>query len=111
MKLLADKEHKIVNSGTTKDGIQFVVKKELSSVKAQQSKFDELLNKFKTFSLTSSSDSDKMLSDMNDKINAHTFSYLNKMKSTTGDDITRFLNKTIQSSSSSLTPLNGIRNA
>lgn len=108
---MAERDSKIVNSGVTKDGARFIVKKDLPDVQKQQSRFDEILKKFKLFSLTSSNDSDKVLSDMNDKISAHTFSYLNKMKDTTGNDITRFLNKTIQSSSSVLSPINGVKSA
>lgn len=112
MTTLADsKDRKIVNSGTTKDGSQFVVKKDLPAVRGQQSKFDEILNKFKTFSLTSSSQTDDILTDMDDKISANTFAYLNKMKSTTGDDITRFLNKTIQQSSNVTNSMMGIKTA
>ena len=65
---MAERDSNIVNSGVTKDGARFIVKKDLPDVQKQQSRFDEILRKFKLFSLTSSNDSDKILSDMNDKI-------------------------------------------
>ncbi len=108
---MAEKDSKVVNSGVTKDGAKFIVKKDLPKVATQQSRFNEIMKKFKIFSLTSSDDAESLLTDMNDKISSQTFSYLNKMKDTTGDDITRFLNKTIQNSSGALSPMNGVKNA
>lgn len=108
---MAEKDSKVVNSGVTKDGAKFIVKKDLPKVTTQQSRFNEIMKKFKVFSLTSSDDAESLLTDMNDKISSQTFSYLNKMKDTTGDDITRFLNKTIQNSSGALSPMNGVKNA
>ena len=55
------------------------------------------MNKFRTSSLLDRfTSSDRDVETMNDKISTHTFAYMNKIKATTGDDISKFLNKTLQ---------------
>ena len=107
---MADRSN-VTNSGKTKDGSKFVVKRDIPVVNALQNRFTEMINKFKTFALVSSSEDDDTLKDMSDKISIHTYSYLQQMKSTTGDDITRFLNKTLQSSPTVMNNMMGIKTA
>ena len=107
---MADRSN-VTNSGKTKDGSKFVVKRDIPIVNSLQNRFSEMINKFKTFALVSSADDDDTLKDMSDKISIHTYSYLQQMKSTTGDDITRFLNKTLQASPTVTNNLMGIKTA
>ena len=106
---MADRAN-VTNSGQTKEGSKFVVKKDLPAVQQQHSKFNELLNRLKTFPLGRTQD-DEALANSSDKIVSHTLSYLNRMKSTTGDDITRFLNKTLQNNNSVTSAMMGVRTA
>ena len=88
---------RITNSGTTEDGRHnFVVKKELPGIAKRNSFIQKLIQNFKSFPLVGGLQNDEILTDMNDKISNYTHFYLNKVKETTGDDITRFLNKTLQ---------------
>ena len=107
---MADRKN-VTNSGVTREGSRFVVKKDLPDVQSRLSKFNELLNRIKTFPLGNTQDANDVLSSSSDKITSHTLSYLNKMKNTTGDDITRFLNKTLQNNSSVTNSTLGIRTA
>lgn len=88
---------RITNSGTTEDGKhKFVVKQELPEIAKRNSLFQQLLQNFRSFPLVGGLKNDEILSDMNDKIADYTHKYINKIKQTTGDDITRFLNVTLQ---------------
>lgn len=90
-------DQRVTNSGKTKEGATFVVKKELPAVRDTNLRFNSFLRRFKTSTLVSQfTGNDDVLTTMNDKISSHTYSYLNKMKSTTGDDISKFLNKSLQ---------------
>lgn len=108
-----NKDSNIVNSGETKEGSKFVVKKDLVGVLNIQEKIRSLFNNFKTSSLIPQAkrDDDDLLKDMNDKITSHTYGYINKIKSVSGDDITRFLNKTIRDNSNVTNNMMGIRSA
>ena len=108
-----NKDSNIVNSGETKEGSKFVVKKDLVGVLNIQEKIRSLFNNFKTSSLITQAkrDDDDLLKDMNDKITSHTYGYINKIKSVSGDDITRFLNKTIRDNSNVTNNMMGIRSA
>ena len=88
---------RITNSGTTEDGKhKFVVKQELPEIAKRNSLFQRLLQNFRSFPLVGGMKNDEILSDMNDRIADYTHKYINKIKQTTGDDITRFLNVTLQ---------------
>ena len=101
----------MTNSGETDNGAKFVVKKDLEPVIKQQNTIQKLFDKFKSFSLVSQSNSDDIIADLDDRINAHTFSYINKLKSNTGDDITQFLNKTLKNTSTTSNYMMGIHTA
>ena len=96
---MAEESSRITNSGTTTDGKHsFVVKKELPEIAKRNSLFQSLMSRFRSFPLVSAFRNDDILADMNDRITDYTHKYINKIKETsgTGDDITRFLNKTLQ---------------
>ena len=101
----------MTNSGETDNGAKFVVKKDLEPVIKQQNTIQKLFDKFKSFSLVSQSNSDDIIADLDDRINTHTFSYINKLKSNTGDDITQFLNKTLKNTSTTSNYMMGIHTA
>ena len=101
---------RITNSGTTNDGKNsFVVKKEMPKIIKINSVFQNLLNKLSSFPLIGGIQNDELLSDMNDKISNYTHGYLNKIRETTGADVTRFLNKTLQEGGASRAMSLGIR--
>lgn len=108
---MADKNYVVTNSGTTDKGSKFVVKKDLGPIIKQQSVIDKLFDKFKSSALISQFGGDKIIDDLDDRISAHTFAYVNKLKATTGDDITHFLNKTLKQSSTTSNYLMGINTA
>jgi hypothetical protein len=88
---------RVTNAGKTKEGAEFIVRKELPTVRDNNLRFNSFLNKFRTSSLLDRfTSSDRDVETMNDKISTHTFAYMNKIKATTGDDISKFLNKTLQ---------------
>ena len=96
---MADKG-KIVNTGVSTDGNSvFVVKKELPEVKNADTLFQRMLHTFKTSPLGNSFKNEKILNSMNDKVVANTYYQLNKLKTVTGDDISKFLNKTLANNS------------
>ena len=101
---------RITNSGTTNDGNhKFIVKKDLPDVAKKNSVIRNLLKNFKSFPLVGGFSNDEILADMNDKISSYTHLYLNKIKETTGDDVTRFLNKTLQTGGATKAMSLGIR--
>ena len=104
-----NKKSSIVNSGTTKDGAKFVVKKDLEKVEGLNNTFRNLLDKLKTFPLSGSLKNDESLNSMNDKISSYAYDYINRIKDTTGGEITMFLNKTLQNTSSITANSLGIR--
>ncbi len=108
---MADKNSIVTNSGVTKDGSKFVVRKDLNPVIKQQTVFQKLLGRFRTGSLVSQLTGDDVISDLDDRMNTHTFSYINKLKSNTSDDITQFLNKTLRQSSTTSNYMMGINTA
>ena len=108
---MADKKSVVTNSGQTDKGSKFVVKKDLEPLIKQQSTISKLFDRFKTFSLVSQSKSDDIITDLDDRMNAHTYSYINKLKANTGDDITQFLNKTLRQSSTTSNYMMGINTA
>lgn len=108
---MADKNSVVTNSGVTKDGSKFVVKKDLNPLLKQQSVFQKLIGKFRTGALVSQMTGDDVIADLDDRMSAHTFSYINKLKSNTSDDITQFLNKTLRQSSTTSNYMMGINTA
>ena len=108
---MADKTSIVTNSGVTKDGSKFVVKKDLEPLVKQQTTFQKLMARFRTSALASQADADDIIADLDDRMSAHTFSYINKLKSNTSDDITQFLNKTLRQSSTTSNYMMGIHTA
>jgi hypothetical protein len=108
---LADKKSIVTNSGETETGAKFVVKKDLEPIIKQQSNIQKLFDKFRSFPLVSQSRSDDIIDDLDDRINSHTYSYINKLKASTGDDITQFLNKTLRNTSTTSNYMMGINTA
>lgn len=108
---LADKKSIVTNSGQTDKGSKFIVKKDLEPLIKQQSTIQKLFDKFRSFPLVSQFGADDILSDLDDRMNAHTFAYVNKLKASTGDDITQFLNKTLKNTSSVSNYMMGINTA
>lgn len=109
---MADNKTSIVtNSGQTDKGSKFVVKKDLEPLIKQQNTIQKLFSKFKSFPLVSQLGSEDILSDLDDRMNAHTYAYVNKLKASTGDDITQFLNKTLKNTSTVSNYMMGIHTA
>lgn len=108
---MADKKSIVTNSGETETGAKFVVKKDLEPIIKQQSNIQKLFDKFRSFPLVSQSRSDDIIDDLDDRINSHTYSYINKLKASTGDDITQFLNKTLRNTSTTSNYMMGINTA
>ena len=108
---MADKKSVVTNSGQTDKGSKFIVKKDLEPVIKQQNTITKLFDKFRTFPLVSQSKSNDIITDLDDRMNAHTYSYINKLKANTGDDITQFLNKTLRQSSTTSNYMMGINTA
>lgn len=106
-----DKKSIVTNSGQTETGSKFVVKKDLEPIIKQQGVIDKLFSKFRSYALVSQNDSSDLIRDLDDRINMHTYSYVNKLKSNTGDDITQFLNKTLKTSSTTSNYMMGIHTA
>lgn len=108
---MADKKSIVTNSGKTDNGATFVVKKDLAPVVKQQTVIQKLFDRFKTFSLTSGDPGNEMISDLDDRMNVHTYAYINKLKANTGNDITQFLNKTLKTASTTSNYMMGIHTA
>ena len=106
-----DKKSIVTNSGQTETGAKFVVKKDLEPIIKQQGVINKLFSKFRSYSLVSQYDSEDLIKDLDDRINAHTYTYVNKLKSVNGDNITQFLNKTLKQSSTTSNYMMGINTA